>query len=405
MKRVLSTNKQLKQMRVGAGMALRDFLPAASRAKLSVPRALLPWWGDLNIGGIVSVAGHGSGQGAPVEVCEIVTSITWVDASGTVRTSDSTTEEWRALCGGIGLLGIITEVTFQLTDSTNTQISTRIQVSDANLASDLNDELISKAITLYWRPDFGVYTAHLQTDAPSGKDKSLNITKGARGVIVPQLDPDANARKTQGAGLKAVSTIPFFELPYDNGESLVCQSAIGITTTPWAQVSTFPPKTKGKRAVDIFDGRVVTNDVQTFVCSNNKVELCSFSNPELDATNSDTEMAVEKARIPELIADVKKLIAVDLRGYGNVPDGSKRCLPPGYFNFRFTNPSKTLIGPGAGLAQPVHAELTVIYSRSIPGRPFRYEWVQEIFEQLLLCKYNGRPRSVLHSYAAPSVGL
>jgi hypothetical protein len=40
--------------------------------------------------------------------------------------------------------GIITEVTFQLTDSTNTQISTRIQVSDANLASDLNDELISK---------------------------------------------------------------------------------------------------------------------------------------------------------------------------------------------------------------------------------------------------------------------
>jgi hypothetical protein len=31
---------------------------------------------------------------------------------------------------------------------------------------------------------------------------------------------------------------------------------------------------------------VVTNDVQTFVCSNNKVELCSFSNPELDATNS-----------------------------------------------------------------------------------------------------------------------
>jgi FAD/FMN-containing dehydrogenase len=42
MKRVLSTNKQLKQMRVGAGMALRDFLPAASRAKLSVPRALLP---------------------------------------------------------------------------------------------------------------------------------------------------------------------------------------------------------------------------------------------------------------------------------------------------------------------------------------------------------------------------
>jgi hypothetical protein len=68
-------------------------------------------------------------------------------------------------------------------------------------------------------------------------------------------------------------------------------------------------------------------------------------------------MAVEKARIPELIADVKKLIAVDLRGYGNVPDGSKRCLPPGYFNFRFTNPSKTLIGPGAGLAQPVHAEV------------------------------------------------
>jgi hypothetical protein len=32
-------------------------------------------------------------------------------------------------------------------------------------------------------------------------------------------------------------------------------------------------------------------------------------------------------------------------------------------------------------------------SKATPGIPSRYEWVQETYEQLTLCKYDGRPHT------------
>lgn len=33
----------------------------------------------------------------------------------------------------------------------------------------------------------------------------------------------------------------------------------------------------------------------------------------------------------------------------------------------------------------------MLASKNTPGVPSRYEWVQEAYEQLTLCKYNGHP--------------
>jgi len=50
--------------------------------------------------------------------------VTWVDAAGTIRTSAKGSAEAEALCGGLGLLGTLTEFTLQMTETTNTWFST-----------------------------------------------------------------------------------------------------------------------------------------------------------------------------------------------------------------------------------------------------------------------------------------
>lgn len=69
--------------------------------------------------------------------CDYLIDITWVDANGTVHISDRRSDEGRAICGGIGLLGVITELTLQLTPSTNTRLSTWLKVRDGNLVEDV----------------------------------------------------------------------------------------------------------------------------------------------------------------------------------------------------------------------------------------------------------------------------
>jgi FAD/FMN-containing dehydrogenase len=71
-----------------------------------------------------------------------VLNVTWVDAAGSVHNHGRDTDEVRAMCGGVGVLGVITELALQLTPPTNTRLSTpRYLASDANLTADI-DELL-----------------------------------------------------------------------------------------------------------------------------------------------------------------------------------------------------------------------------------------------------------------------
>lgn len=70
-----------------------------------------------------------------------------------------------------------------------------------------------------------------------------------------------------------------------------------------------------------------------------------------------------------------------------------RCLLPGYYVMRFGKTPESLIGYGAGIKQPVYVQQQMLASKATPGVPSRYEWVQEVYEQLTLCKYNGQPHT------------
>jgi hypothetical protein len=67
--------------------------------------------------------------------------VTWVDARGEVHVSAKGSEEAVALCGGLGLFGTITELTLQLTETTNTHFFTWYLKDDTNLAEDVEKML------------------------------------------------------------------------------------------------------------------------------------------------------------------------------------------------------------------------------------------------------------------------
>jgi FAD/FMN-containing dehydrogenase len=63
--------------------------------------------------------------------------VTWVDAKGEVHVSSKGSEEAAAMCGGLGLLGTITEFTLQLTEHSNTHFFTWYLKDDTNIAEDV----------------------------------------------------------------------------------------------------------------------------------------------------------------------------------------------------------------------------------------------------------------------------
>jgi FAD/FMN-containing dehydrogenase len=104
----ISTDPEKFTMRIGAGMKLREFTAEATRVGMSVQVGSLPAYAGLTMAGVMSTSGHGSGDNATSNICDTLISVTWVDASGKVRSSKRDSEEGKLFCGGMGLIGIIT---------------------------------------------------------------------------------------------------------------------------------------------------------------------------------------------------------------------------------------------------------------------------------------------------------
>lgn len=73
----------------------------------------------------------------PRRQADMVTEVTFVDGSGAVQKATNPSPEFNAVSAGLGLAGIVTEVTLRLTAPTNTKLITRYLASDADLAGDI----------------------------------------------------------------------------------------------------------------------------------------------------------------------------------------------------------------------------------------------------------------------------
>jgi FAD/FMN-containing dehydrogenase len=64
MTKVLSVDKDKKQLRVQAQMTLKDLYATADANDMSTPRSALPWWQGLTLAGVFSTSSHGTGNNA-----------------------------------------------------------------------------------------------------------------------------------------------------------------------------------------------------------------------------------------------------------------------------------------------------------------------------------------------------
>lgn len=118
----------------------------------------LPAYAGLTLGGILSTSAHGSGDNATSNLCDTLISVTWVDVNGNVRVSARNSDEVRLFCGGLGLIGIMTELELQLTPPTHTKLITRYLSNDTNMVKDIEKMLrVSPHMLVFWRPDMKTY--------------------------------------------------------------------------------------------------------------------------------------------------------------------------------------------------------------------------------------------------------
>jgi FAD/FMN-containing dehydrogenase len=66
-----------------------------------------------------------------------VVELTWVDGKGTIRRSSRGSPEGRALCGGLGIVGVVTELTLALTEPTHTVATAARLVKDTDIVDDV----------------------------------------------------------------------------------------------------------------------------------------------------------------------------------------------------------------------------------------------------------------------------
>lgn len=116
MKSLVWLKKELKQVRVQAGMVWRDLQDVIDPYNLSIK--IMQSFSNFSIGGSVAVNVHGRyvGSGA---ICNSIRALQVVLADGSIveATAHKNEELFRAVIGGYGAFGVITEVELDLVDN------------------------------------------------------------------------------------------------------------------------------------------------------------------------------------------------------------------------------------------------------------------------------------------------
>jgi L-gulonolactone oxidase len=111
--RVRNIDYEKKQITIESGAMLSDLLDELNNLGWTIP--CLPDISSITIGGAVATATHGTSKNGYI-LSQYLVACRLVTANGQIRTFDESDEEINALRVSIGVLGIISEATFQCTE-------------------------------------------------------------------------------------------------------------------------------------------------------------------------------------------------------------------------------------------------------------------------------------------------
>ncbi len=172
-----------KRVTVRGGTRLRDLTPTLLDAGLAF--RTLASHDAQSVGGVLATDVHGTGRG-PAHPSDAVVALDLVDGSGTMHAGLTPDDDvFRAAVGGLGAVGVITSVTFQVDDAFNLRQATRTE--SRQWAESHLDELFEahEHVSFYAYPFTDLVQLHTWTRTDEQRSslgafrESLNETKAA----------------------------------------------------------------------------------------------------------------------------------------------------------------------------------------------------------------------------------
>lgn len=388
MNRVLSVDTANSRLTVEAGITLQALVDAAQANSMSVPAGVLPAYGNLSLGGVISTSAHGSGLGAASILGDLVVKLTWVNGLGDVVVSDRDSIEVDALVGGLGLLGVLTEVTLQLQPPSFTVVETRSHLDDTNMVSELRRLLENETphILVQWKPEFREYRAALykQVDAVQEASGGSPFRPQAKSAIMYAADDNmAHMVKTL---LAAWDADPDEESPIaDVLNTGVCSVGRAFFSSGFLIDS---------------DGTALHNatvDTNNAMLAQECAPKCSTQTKAMGAVTDDVSFTIKISQFQDWVTDVRAVVEAELeppqvRLNSRYGDGKvQRCTSPGLIWLRFGQKSNSLLAMNSGDEDVVYAQWSTMQSAMTPNYPSKHASITETLEQMNLCKYRARP--------------
>ncbi|XP_010544874.1 PREDICTED: probable L-gulonolactone oxidase 6 [Tarenaya hassleriana] len=372
--RTLKADPAALTLTVESGVSLRQLIGEAAKAGMALPYA--PYWWGLTVGGLMGTGAHGSslwGKGSAIH--DYVTEIQMVSPGsadeGFVRVrvlNESTLNEFNAAKVSLGVLGVISQVTFKLQPMFKRSL-TYVMKND----SDFGDQAMTfgkkhEFADLLWYPTQGKVVYRIDDRVPSNTSgNGLYDFLPFRSQLSAALAIIRSTEETQEALRDA------------NGK---CIGAKLITSTLFA--SAYGLTSNGV----IFTGYPVVGNQSRMMSSgtcldslqDGMITACAWDSRIKGEFFHQTTFSIPLTRVKDFINDVKALLKIEPKSL---------CGLELYYGFlmRYVTASPAYLGKEV---EALDFDLTYYRSKD-PLTPRLFEDYIEEIEQMALFKYNALP--------------
>ncbi|XP_010485184.1 PREDICTED: probable L-gulonolactone oxidase 4 [Camelina sativa] len=373
---VVRTNREARTMTVESGVTLRQLIEEAAKLELALPYA--PYWWGLTVGGMMGTGAHGSslwGKGSAVH--DHVTEIRLVspglasDGYVKVRVLNETTnpEEFRAAKVSLGVLGVISQVTFELQPMFKRSL-TYVMIND----SDFGDQAVSfgekhEFADFIWLPSQGKVVYRIDDRVPlntsgSGLFNFFPFRPQLSVALATDRSIEESYESYENANMKCVRAEQvssfLFSVSYgltNNGLLFTGYPVIGLQNRMMSSGSCLDSRHDGLITACLWDPRIKG---QFF---------------------HQTAFSVPLTRVKSFIEDIKALVKINPKSLCAL-EGSNGIL------IRYVTSSTAFLGKEE---KALDFDLTYYRSKKDPLAPRLYEDYIEEIEQMAIFKYNALP--------------